>query len=138
MDGETTPIYGWTQPALGCYAKLISEEVRQPKTTKIVSHQARQARLALGQNILRRLAHLYPHKAKTYGFERIQEETGLTLSTLQRITDGKVGPSVDTIANIAHNLGVSVAELMMEPKDGPTGKTAEPPPRRPLQRRTKS
>lgn len=38
----------------------------------------------------------------------------MSLSTLQRIADGKVGPSIDTLANIANNLGCSLADLFTE------------------------
>lgn len=114
MDQENTPIYGWTQPALGRFDKLIFEGVGKPKTPKIVSWPARQGREALGRNLLHQLSRAFPHKSRTYGFEKVAKDTGMSLSTLQRIADGKVGPSVDTLANIAHNLGCSLADLFTE------------------------
>jgi DNA-binding Xre family transcriptional regulator len=83
---------------------------------------------------MRELTKAFPHKTKTYGFEKISADTGLSLSTLQRIADGKVGPSIDTIAAIARNLGCSVADLLEESKDGLLGATA---PKQSLQRRLK-
>jgi transcriptional regulator with XRE-family HTH domain len=44
-------------------------------------------------------------------FSQIERDTGISLSTLQRIAKGQVGPSIDTIGNIAHNLGCTVSEL---------------------------
>lgn len=114
MDTEHTPIYGWTQPALGRFSEIVSQGVGKPKTTKIVSWNARQAREALGRNLIRQLMKAFPHKSRTYGFEKVAADTGMSLSTLQRIADGKVGPSIDTLANIAHNLGCSLADLFTE------------------------
>lgn len=135
MDQENTPIYGWTQPALGRLDELLFQGVAKPKTPKLVSWAARQGREALGRNLVRQLAKAFPQKSLTFQFEKVESDTGISLSTLQRIADGKVGPSVDTLANIAHNLGCSLADLFAEEsKDRLLSSTAPESPSQRLRR----
>lgn len=91
-----------------------------PAKHKLVSHAARKTREAMVANLARRIAEIYPKLTKTAAYERIGEDTGNSLSSFQRIMSGKTGPSIDTLSDIAHNLGCSVAELLSLPKDGLT------------------
>lgn len=79
---------------------------------KIVSHPARKLRQALVENLKRTIAREYPGISETAAFERIEEDTGISLSSMQRITSGKTGPSIDTLADLAHHLGTTVPELL--------------------------
>lgn len=136
MDDKSTPIYGWNQPTLGRFAELISFRVGKPKASKIVSRQARRAREVLGQNLLRQVAKAFPHKSRTHGFEQIESDTGIALATIQRISKGQVGASIDTLANIAHNLGCTVADLIAESRmDGLPASTPSQSSLQSLQRR---
>lgn len=92
----------------------------KPKASKIVSFAAQQGRDLVGKNLLREIARAYPNKSVTYAYEKIEKGTGISLSTLQRIAAGAVGPSIDTLSNIAHNIGCSLADLTQESKDGLT------------------
>lgn len=102
---------------------LILEAVAKPKAPKIVSFASRKARETVGANLRREIARAFPGKSETYGFEKIETDTGTSLSTLQRIASGAVGCSIDTLANIAHNIGCTLADLT-QTKDGlETGST---------------
>ena len=103
------------------------------KSPKPVSWAARQARIALGRNLLDQIGKKWPGGSQTFGFEKVGNDTGLSLSTLQRMAKGEVGATLDTIANIAYALGCSVAELTAE-KDVLTGSKVEAPIRQSLQR----
>ena len=59
----------------------------------------------------------YPGIAPNTAFEKIKDATGISLSSLQRITEGGIGPSIDTLANLAYHLGSTVAEIVT-PKTG--------------------
>lgn len=111
MDSDTAPIYGWNQPALGRFSDLFSEGVSKAKTKKIVSRQARLGREAVGRNFARLVAAAFPGKSRTYGYEQIEKDTGIRLSTLQRIAKGENAATIDTLSDIAHNLGCNLSDL---------------------------
>lgn len=67
----------------------------------------------LGEAIVRE----YPKIARTAAYEKIRDATGISLSSLQRIMSGTTGPSIDTLADLAHHLGVSVHELVQPRKE---------------------
>jgi hypothetical protein len=69
-------------------------------------------------NLERRIRGLYPNLSTTAAYERIGQDTGIALSSFQRIMSGSTGPSIDTLSDIAHNLGCSVAELLSLSMDG--------------------
>jgi transcriptional regulator with XRE-family HTH domain len=89
-----------------------------PAKHKLVSHAARKTREAMVENLERKILEVYPNLSKTAAYERIGQDTGNSLSSFQRIMSGRTGPSIDTLSDIAHNLGCSVAELLASPKDG--------------------
>lgn len=89
-----------------------------PAKRKLVSHAARKTREAMVDNLNRRIREVYPNLSKTAAYERIGRDTGNSLSSFQRIMSGRTGPSIDTLSDIAHNLGTSVAELLSLTKDG--------------------
>jgi transcriptional regulator with XRE-family HTH domain len=105
-----------------------------PAKHKLVSHAARKTREVMVENLGERIREAYPKLSKTAAYERIGEDTGNSLATFQRIMSGKTGPSIDTLSDIAHNLGCSVADLLSPRKDAlptvPPGPVAQP-----LQRR---
>ncbi len=69
------------------------------------------------ENLADRIRAAYPKLSKTAAYERIGEDTGNSLATFQRIMSGKTGPSIDTLSDIAHNLGCSVGDLLSPRKD---------------------
>lgn len=86
------------------------------------------------QNLTRRIREVYPTLSLTAAYERIGKDTGNSLSSFQRIMSGMTGPSIDTLSDIAHNLGCSVAELFTTTKhELPPAQDREVPER--LQRR---
>jgi transcriptional regulator with XRE-family HTH domain len=86
------------------------------------------------ENLRRRITESYPKLSTTAAYERIGADTGISLSSFQRIMSGSTGPSIDTLSDIAHNLGCSVAEILSPPKDGLAAAQSEPSTQR-LQRR---
>lgn len=105
-----------------------------PAKHKLVSHAARKTRELMVANLERRILEVYPKLSKTAAYERIGQDTGNSLSSFQRIMSGKTGPSIDTLSDIAHNLGCSVAELFAPIKEdlpaAPNGAVAQSLPRR--------
>jgi len=58
------------------------------------------------------IAREYPNVAQSTAFERIASQTGLSLSTMQRVMSGTTGPSIDTLSDLARHLGSTVAEIL--------------------------
>lgn len=119
MDNDNAPIYGWNQLALAGFSNLVSEGVAKPKTPKIVSRPARKGRELVASNFVRLVAKVFEGRSQTYGFEKIEADTGISLSTLQRIAKAQTGATVDTLSDIAHNLGYALSDLTAS-KDGLT------------------
>jgi transcriptional regulator with XRE-family HTH domain len=88
-----------------------------PAKHKLVSHAARKTRELMVANLERRIRDVYPKLSPTAAYERIGQDTGNSLSSFQRIMSGKTGPSIDTLSDIAHNLGCSIAELFAPVKE---------------------
>jgi len=88
-----------------------------PRGSKVVSHSAKKARAALVANLRNAIAREYRNVAPTAAYEEIQRATGISLSTMQRIMQGRVGPSIDTLADLARHLGVEVQDLLTERSD---------------------
>lgn len=126
MDSDNAPIYGWNQPALGRFSELFSEGVSKAKTKKIVSRQARLGRQAVGRNFARIVAEAFPGKSRTYGYEQIEKDTGIALATLQRIAKGQTAATIDTLSDIAHNLGCSLSSLTAAPNGLADSKHGDP------------
>lgn len=68
-------------------------------------------------NLTREIAREFRDLAPSTAYERIRDDTGLSLSTLQRVMSGTTGPSIDTLAVLAHRLGTTVPELLTPRKD---------------------
>lgn len=83
-----------------------------PAKKKLVSHAAQLVRDTMVSNLAARISKNYPTLSQTAAFEKIEARTGYSLSTLQRIMSGDTGPSIDTLADLAHHLGTSVSELL--------------------------
>ena len=99
-----------------------------PVRQKIVSHWARKTREALVSNLQAQIEANYRGLSITAAYEKIEAGTGISLSSMQRIMSGNTGPSIDTLADLAHHLGTTVADLLTVRKEGflpaPHGQTA--------------
>lgn len=84
----------------------------------MVSHAARKLRQAVIANLGQLIRTEYPDLSKWAAWERIQDATGIAPSTLQRIMKGEVGPSTDTLADLARHLGTTVVELITPRQEG--------------------
>lgn len=88
-----------------------------PATRKLVSHAAKRTREAMVENLKSAIEREYPRVALSTAYDKIQAATGTSLSTMQRIMSGTTGPSIDTLADLAHHLGTTVADLVTPRKD---------------------
>lgn len=99
-----------------------------PAKTKVVSHAAKNLRAAMVESLKRAIAANYPGIADWPAYKKIERATGVSASSLQRITSGDTGPSIDTLADLAHHLGISVHEMLEPRKDAlPTAPGQETP-----------
>lgn len=114
-NAESTPVFGCMQP--GCGQRPAVRYAAMPAKRKLVSHVARHNRELMVDNLARLIRRAYPNMAPNTAYLRIGRDTGNSLSTMQRIMSGHTGPSIDTLADIAHNLGSTVAELLQPAKD---------------------
>lgn len=90
----------------------------KPRGSKVVSHAARKLRQAVIANLGQLIRAEYPDLSRWAAWERIQDATGISASTLQRIMKGEVGPSTDTLADLARHLGTTVIELITPREEG--------------------
>ncbi len=87
----------------------------KPKQPKFVAARSRKI---LGENIQRRMSQQYADE--TDRFTALAEESGVRRSTIQRVINGEVGATIDTITRLAHALKCDVHELLKpSPKSGP-------------------
>ena len=107
---QSTPVFGWSQPGSGQKERISS--LRMPARRKIVSHAARKVRDTMVANLKESIAAKFPNHSETAAFEKIRDDTGISLSSLQRITSGSTGPSIDTLADLAHCLGTTIQDLL--------------------------
>lgn len=83
-----------------------------PARKKLVSHAAKLVREAMVRGLETYIGSSYPGLTTTAAYEKIEARTGYSLSTLQRIMSGDTGPSIDTLADLAHHLGTTVSDLL--------------------------
>ena len=74
------------------------------------------------ENIRQHLVEQFPGQTETQAYNQIQKDTGISLSSMQRIMSGNTGPSIDTLADLAKRLGTTPWALLT-PKPG----TPHPP-----------
>lgn len=86
----------------------------EPRGSKLVSHAAKKTREAMVVKLKRLIAREYPDMAPNTAFERIRDATGISLSSMQRITSGRTGPSIDTLSDLARHLGSTVADILTQ------------------------
>jgi hypothetical protein len=86
---------------------------------KIVSHHAMKLRQIIAANLSARIAELYSGIPPSTAYSAIKKATGISLSTLQRIIGKEVGPQSDTLADLGHHLGLSVAEMLTKSTEAP-------------------
>ena len=70
-------------------------------------------------SVLKRL-----REAKGWTLAEVKERTGLPISTLSKLENGKMGLSYDKLMKLSHGLGVDIAELI---GGGPTSDRKSPP-----------
>jgi len=111
MDGNGIPAFGSAQPDSGLNLRIRSNGM--PK--KVVSKWARDTRERMVTFLeakvaeeVERLGVSYSDAQKKIG----SAAGGITLSTMQRIMSGDTGPSIDTLSDLAHTLGCTVAEML--------------------------
>ncbi len=90
-----------------------------PTTTKVLSKEQRQGRIALGQFIQRRLDEEFPKLKLSGQCKQIAQDTGLDYKTIERIVKGTTSTSVDTLYPLARRLGCSVSDMITPPKTPP-------------------
>jgi len=127
---ESTPINGCSQPSIGQKTTVAWKAMGKARGSKVVSHPARVTRQAIAEKVTELVKRAYPGIAPSTAFEKIKDATGISLSSLQRITKGELGPSSDTLANLAYHLGSTVGEIVT-PKEG-EGLGGSKPSRKPL------
>jgi transcriptional regulator with XRE-family HTH domain len=109
------PFSGIRNPVMGTKTRYRAR--MPPRGTKVVSHAAKRVRDAMVTNLERLVAENYPGVAQSAAYKRIEKATGISLSSMQRIMSGDTGPSIDTLADLAHHLGTTVSELLTARKD---------------------
>ena len=117
IDRKGTPVFGCSQPDIGQKLPVALKAMGQPRGSKVVSHAARKTREAMVAKLDQLIAREYQGIAKSTAYERIEEATGISLSSMQRIMSGRTGPSIDTLSDLARHLGTTVAEILASPKD---------------------
>lgn len=90
----------------------MSPSMGLARNKKLVSHVAKRVRDAMVENLTQRIAHVYPHQKPNTAYKKIEGATGISLSSMQRIMSGETGPSIDTLADLGHHLGITVAEML--------------------------
>lgn len=70
-------------------------------------------------NLKQRIADNYPHQKLNTAYKKIEKATGISLSSMQRIMSGETGPSIDTLADLGHHLGIAVADMLTPSKEAP-------------------
>lgn len=70
-------------------------------------------RETLGANLKEAILRNYPDMAISTAELQIEKATGISQSTLQRIRNKQVSAETDTLATIAHHLGITVDALFV-------------------------
>lgn len=107
---------------------------------KVVSNWADDARKLVAANLKHYIELKHPGVALNTAFLRVRDKTHISHSTLQRIAERKTGPSIDTLADLAHNLGCELPDFFRPRTDAlPAGTDAKgtAPAAQRLQRRRK-
>lgn len=111
MDGKCIPVFGSAQPDSGRNLRIRS--VRMPK--KVVSKWARDTRETMVTFLEAKVAEEAARLGVSYSDAQKKIGSaagGMSLSTMQRIMSGDTGPSIDTLSDLAHTLGCTVAEML--------------------------
>lgn len=110
MDGHCKPYLGFSQPSIGFSgAANISGMGRTTKKDRPPSL----SRAVLSWNIANLRDEVFSDmRSKTARNKKLAEESGTTLSQIQRIIDQQVGTSVDQLDSLAKALKCSPADLM--------------------------
>lgn len=113
MDDDSRPVYGLLQPTSGLGLKVGSLAVKgRRKPPKMFI--ATTTRRTLTENVRARVEARYKNQRNKV--KALAEESGVGRSTIQRVlkpdTYGSVGPSIDTLTQIANALKCEPFELL--------------------------
>ncbi|HNP65500.1 MAG TPA: helix-turn-helix transcriptional regulator [Woeseiaceae bacterium] len=78
------------------------------KRKKFVSHEMREI---LAENILERMDQVFPDAANKT--EALSKRTGTSRSTVQRVTNGQIGVTLDVLAQLAMGLHCQPHDLLL-------------------------
>jgi len=110
MTPDVIPVFGSTQPGNGHKVRLGLSYMAK----KVVSKPARDLRQTMIAYLSPKIAAEYPSLSSLSDrYRKLGKDAGgYSLSTIQRVMSGDTGPSIDTLADIAHTLGCTVAEML--------------------------
>jgi len=101
-------VYGYLQPAVGSVWDLECKTMNgKPKGPKYVSHM----RKPVGDNVralMERAFEMSSNKPR-----ELAKRAGVSLSTVQRVISGEIGPSLDILEQLATALDVSTYQLVL-------------------------
>lgn len=88
-----------------------------PSRRKLVSHWALLTRKAMVANLKPLIERQYQGLSLTAAYDKIEENGVVSSTTMQRIMSGTVGPSIDTLSDLARHFGTTVPELLTPSKE---------------------
>jgi transcriptional regulator with XRE-family HTH domain len=82
---------------------------------KVLSKPNRDARAAIGANLIRIIEREFPGKTLNFAYQKIAQATGASASSIKRIVAGETSATTDTLSNIAYCLGYEHSDLTKTP-----------------------
>jgi hypothetical protein len=135
IAGETVPISGPWQ-AENILKRGQRTQPMEKDSKKIISRAAREARNIFGRFLKQRIIASCPGMSLSDAYEQVGRDSGgISSSTIERIVAGKVGPTLDTIANLSVRLGFTLFDVQRMQEQSKAKNPAPlvklPPPNRP-------
>lgn len=113
MDSNSRPIYGFSQPFNGLETAVTCQAMKGGRTGPKRRKTPGFMRTVLAANVRALLEHQYRSEAHTTARLRsLSKDSGLTLSSIQRVLDSSTGATIDTIEQLATAFGVQVYQLL--------------------------
>lgn len=103
------------------YNILMTDKVNILSTTPAAASDEE----ALSAAVAQRISGL--RKARGLSFDALARQAGVSKGTLVQIEQERANPSISTLCRLAAALGVSVADLVAPPSDGPAAVQLVPP-----------